>query len=404
MAELSALVADETKEAATVSLAPLMEARTSFALNRMRHSGVVGYGVRGFGSAGSLEADRPAGEWQIRKVREIVELKESVLVMRASAIAGCLRRVYYAITGADRDECADPRDIAVRDLGSAMLPVVIDMLRSSDDAVDDAGRNEGWRIEDDHRVVVHALDGIEIQGHIDFVGSHPRWTRGQAVVVEIKTRSRSQKEYAAAVGVERSHRGAALQAALYAVALAGSPADNNGAAVITVSRDDLSCAVNYLPPERVLALYEECAERATNVKAAIESGEPPKPEYQAGHKICRQCEFRSVCGNADVEDDLAATLDQSDISRLVGEAVSATSDKSEKAQAKRRLKAYMIDMGLDRLEIELDGGKYSLCLSEIVRRKVNMDEFNSLVEPELRDRMLLTKTTYQFRISGGKGG
>lgn len=395
MAELSALVADQIQEALSPSSSALTESRTSSAFNRMRDSG--------FGANDSLNADRPAGEWQIRIAREIVELKESVLVLRASAIEGCLRRAHYAITDADRDEFADPRDIAVRDMGSAMLPVVIEMLRSSDAVSDDSGRDEGWSVEDDHIAVVHALDGIEIQGHIDFVGSHPRWTRGQAVVVEIKTRSRSQKEYAAAVGVERSHRGAALQAALYAVAQAGSPADNNGAVVITVSRDDLSYAINYLPPERVSELYHECVNRAHKLKAALQSEQAPKPEYQAGHKICRQCEFRSVCGNAISEERAQGALDEAMVARLVRDAVSDNAPKSVRASAKRLLKAHMAESGLDRLEIRVDGARYSLTCAEIIKREVDMERFNSLVAPELRDQMLRTVVTRRFQITERKG-
>lgn len=176
--------------------------------------------------------DRPAGEWRTRKIREVVEWEENILVLRASALAGCLRKLFYSVSGYDEDSSLMPREAAVRDMGAALEPVILDMLRLDGDMLDDGRRDVGWRIEGEQVEVAHALDGIEIQGHIDFVGSHPRWTRGQAVVVEIKTRSRSQKEYASAVGVERSHRGAALQAGLYAAALAGSPALNAGAAVV----------------------------------------------------------------------------------------------------------------------------------------------------------------------------
>ena len=255
------------------------------------------------GDGARFAMDRPVGAWETRIVRELVERESRVLVLRASALAGCLRKVYYAVMDFGGDDEASARDEAVRDAGSALEPVIMDMLRKGD-SLDDGRLDDGWLIEGDQIEVVHALDGIEIQGHIDFVGSHPRWTRGQAVVVDLKTRSNSQKEYASAVGVERSHRSAALQAALYAVAFAGSMADARGAAVITVSRDDMSYAVNYIPRERVVALYAECVYRAGELKAALEREEPPDPEYPAGHKICRQCEFRGVCGNAVLEDAL----------------------------------------------------------------------------------------------------
>lgn len=362
------------------------------------YSGVSAADRRLGGDGARFAMDRPAGAWETRIVREVIERESRVLVLRASALAGCLRKIYYAVMGLGGDDEISARDEAVRDVGSALEPIIMDMLRKGD-SLDDGRLDDGWLIEGDQIEVVHALDGIEIQGHIDFVGSHPRWTRGQAVVVELKTRSNSQKEYASAVGVERSHRSAALQAALYSVAFAGSIADARGAAVITVSRDDMSYAVNYIPRERVAALYAECVYRAGELKAALEREQPPEPEYPAGHKICRQCEFRGVCGNAILDEEPPGALSEDLVARLAETASSSLSGNAVKARAKARLKEHMIALGLERLELDLDGAKHTLTCPAIMKWDVDMDLFNDWIDPELRDMLVRRRVSHQFRIS-----
>lgn len=162
----------------------------------------------------------------------------------------------------------------------------------------------------------------------------------------------------------------------------------------------MSYAVNYLPPDRTLALYEECAVRARDAKAAIESGEPPKPEYPAGHKICRQCEFRGVCGNADESEAASGELSDDMIARLARESVSNESTKAQKARAKAALKAHMTALGKGRIDVSVDGANYSLTCSLIRKWDVDMDKLNSVVDPKARDEFVRERITRQFRISG----
>ena len=375
-----------------------------------------------FNDAEKLAVDRPAGVWERRVVRRVVEEERDVLALRVSALAGCLRRAHYDISGYEKADEPSAEGWAMRAMGSVLEPIMIERLRREETFTAEGRSTRLWMIEDVQRDVRCLVGDVELQGTIDAIASHPNYGDGKPFVLEVKTRRHAQKEFARVAGVERNsmggrpaesaHRAAAMQAAVYSMAQDnGDRTRARGVMVATFSRDDASVTLNYIPAPRVLELWNEALERIDALKASIKNQTPPAPEYPAGHKICGECEFRSVCGNhissenegvaADIlsDDELAQQL----IIKLLDNGAVSKEVKAQARDASERIKRHMIASNLTNHKIWYKGRTYSLTLSEIEMRGVNYERFNELVDPDVRQKCDDVRVHYRLNVSSAAG-
>ena len=364
-----------------------------------------------------LDADRPAGVWERRIVRRMIEEERDVLALRVSALAGCLRKAYYDVSGYEKADELSPEGWAMRRMGSVLEPLMIERLLREKTLTAEGRSARLWKIEDVQRDTRCLIGDVELQGTIDAIASHPNYANGEPFVLEVKTRKHAQKEFAKVAGVERNsmggrpaenaHRSAAMQAAVYS--MADDNADRaraRGVVVATFSRDDASVTLNYIPPDRVLDLWDEALERVNALKAALRNEIAPDPEYGAGHKICAECEFRSICGNhIGASSDSAASDILSDeelgaylVMKLNGDNAGGAESKAQGREASERIKRHMIASKIKRLEVPYKRRAYEFVLSEIGKLGLDYDKVNELLSPDERERCDKVEVHYRLNM------
>lgn len=364
-----------------------------------------------------LAADRPAGVWERRIVRRVIEEERDVLALRVSAVSGCLRKAHYDASGYEKADEPSPEGWAMRTMGVVLEPVMVQRLLREESVTADGRGERLWRMEDTQRDTRCLIGDVELQGTIDAIASHPNYANGSPFVLEVKTRRHAQKEFARVAGVERNsmggrpaenaHRAAAMQAAVYSMCEVNADRSKaRGVMVATFSRDDASVTLNYIPASRALDLWDEALMRIETLKASLKSGTPPPPEYQAGHKICSECEFRSMCGNhiADSVDagegDILSDEELSKclVLRLNGDYNNSAESKGQGKEASDRIKRHMIALDIKRLEIPYNRRLYGFTLSEIEKRGLNYERVNELLSPEERERCDEVEVHYRLNM------
>ena len=331
----------------------------------------------------------------VRRASVVLRYEVIGLEYRSSALGKCTKAVAYEAFGYQKTDEIPPEVVATMNKGTLLESVGKYIM----------GRY-GWIVEDDvSPVAINIGGGMILTGNPDGYASHPVYTNGKKLVVEIKTRSESAMRFAEAVGVEVSHRDAAWQASLYAMAQTGVPQD---VVVATFSSETWDYSINVIPAERVKVLYEEAVERARLIRGVLSARKLPEPELPKGHFKCGSCEFRTACGN-NVKDPVIVGGTLSD-NQLVDEIIkwdkasqsipSTSSPESKvKKDAAAVIKEHVTNSGIDEFDIPIDGRIFNLKLNRNPDYSVDFEKLNELVSPEVREQIVLQgeKTSFGIR-------
>ena len=333
-----------------------------------------------------LSLDRP-------NVRAVVSME-----VRMSGVDQCMRRLAYEAKETEPSDEIPTRNRALMEMGKYLEPLVKRLMRE-----------DGWEIEDKDEEVVELPHGrIILTGHPDGVASHPVKTAGAPAVIEIKTRSVSMAEYAWEVGVERTHPDAVNQAALYSMARFGEIRD---IVVVTMARDSGDYRAERIPAERARQAYDRTMKRVNEIGRMVLRGEIPEPELPQGDSHCQSCPFRSLCGNAEkpenpgeggltdeeLEAQLRAWIDASSSAPRS----SSPASKAKKA-ASETIKAHLVSTGELAGEMVIDGKTWNMKVSEKPGVSIDMDAFNELVAPEVREQVMLPTVSRRLNITPAK--
>ena len=237
------------------------------------------------------------------------------------------------------------------------------------------------------------------------MASHPVKTAGAPAVIEIKTRSVSMAEYAWEVGVERTHPDAVNQAALYSMARFGEIRD---IVVVTMARDSGDYRAERIPAERAKQAYDRTMKRVGEIGRMVLKGEIPEPELPQGDSHCQSCPYRSLCGNADKpenpgEGGLTDEELEAQLRSWIDANASATRSSSPASKAKKAasetIKAHLVSTGELAGEMVIDGKTWNMKVSEKPGVSIDMDAFNELVAPEVREQVVLETVRRTLRIT-----
>ena len=331
-----------------------------------------------------LSLDRP-------NVRAVVSME-----VRMSGVDQCMRRLAYEAKEVEPSDEIPTRNRALMEMGKHLEPLVKRLMRE-----------DGWEVSDEGAVELpHGR--IILTGHPDGVASHPVKTAGRPAVMEVKTRSESMAEYAWQVGVERTHPDAVNQAALYSMALFGEIRD---IVVVTMARDSGDYKAERIPAERARAAFERAMKRVSDIGRLVLKGDIPEPELPQGDTKCQSCPFRSLCGNAEIpenpgfggltDEELEAQLRSWIDANGSAPRSSSPASKAKKA-ASETIKAHLVSTGELTGEMVIDGKKWNMKVSEKPGTSIDMDAFNELVAPEVREQVVLTTVSRRLTITPAK--
>lgn len=313
--------------------------------------------------------------------------------IRMSGVWQCMRRLGYEAFGTEPSDEIPTRNANIMASGNYLEPLVKDLMR-----------RDGWEV-DDHNAVMIPHGRVTLTGHPDAIGRHQHLTGDSPVVIEVKTRSESAAQYAWDIGVERTHPESVQQAALYSVALYGKPQD---IFVSTLARDSMEYRTERIPADRVEFWFGKAMARVNEIADMVFKGELPEPEVPAGDYKCQSCPFRTMCGNAELPEMPGESgLTESEIETTLREWINAsakvpkTSSPESKAKkaAADTLKNHMIAVGDFERELEIDGQVYRMKRSESDKVNIDFDAFNELVEPEIREQVVVSSTSNSLRIT-----
>ena len=331
-----------------------------------------------------LSLDRP-------NVRAVVSME-----VRMSGIDQCMRRLAYEAKEIEPSDEVPTRNRALMEMGKYLEPLVKQLMRE-----------DGWEVADEDTVELpHGR--IILTGHPDGVASHPVKTSGAPAVIEVKTRSESMAEYAWEVGVERTHPESVRQAALYSMALFGEVRD---VVVVTMARDSGEYKAERIPADRAKEAFDGAMKRVTEIGRMVLRGEIPEPERPQGDSHCQSCPFRTLCGNAEgpenpgegglTDEELEAQLKAWIDANSSAPKTSSPATKTKKA-ASETIKAHLVSTGELAAEMVIDGKGWNMKVSENPGVSIDMDAFNELVAPEVREQVVLETVRRTLRITPAK--
>ena len=343
-------------------------------------------------------------EWALRLTQEgrrriadterlAVRLADGRVEVRASALSQCLRKVWYVAMGQVPTDEESSVDKARKRAGQVLGDVVKDFL------VD-----EGFALRDapEIAILLGRSRDLLVTGNPDCMGSHRDHADGALCVVVKKTRGGSWVKRVRQEGVERVSVGDAWQAALYAHAIAGRPAD---VMVVTVSREDYDYDVQVIPAERVAWLYADAIDRAMLLRKAVREERIPEPELPMGNWMCQRCEFRTVCGNAVVTDeDSVVALDEKEMAQKVSEWDVADKEGGRQAAKRKKsasdtIKLHLNAVEQDDVDVDVAGRTFRLKLSKWDEFDVDYEKLHELTTIEQRDAIIRRKPRSRLDIS-----
>ena len=242
--------------------------------------------LRAWMGRGTLDGNRKPAHWDSERER---------LTVRASALLDCRRKLAYYVAGTPE---SDPHGEVTQvrlDVGKALETVVIQAMRRA-----------GWNttsyanVRPNHRggrphVGVEIADGVIAQGSPD---GRVR-VAGKHALLEVKTHGGQRYRQWQTMRVVGMNLPALTQAGVYRLGLV----EGKEVAPLTplvfaiMDTDTRQWDLDFVEPQHGDAAAIAAGERLAVLKADLQAGRLPKPEYEPGAPECQRCPMVTVCGN-----------------------------------------------------------------------------------------------------------
>ena len=152
--------------------------------------------------------------------------------------------------------------------------------------------------------------------------------------------------------------------------------------------------------------------RVNEIGRMVLRGEIPEPELPRGDAKCQSCPYRSLCGNAEkpenpgvgglTDEELEAQLRSwIDANSRARPKTSSPAAKAKKA-ASETIKAHMVSTGELAGEMVIDGKTWNMKVSEKPGTSIDMDAFNELVAPDVREQVVVPTVSRRLTITPAK--
>ena len=337
---------------------------------------------------------------------------DGTLVVRASAVAGCRRALWYAATEHEPTNPTTDETLTVMEAGTALEPVV---LRAMERANRDVIPTDP---QDPQTVAFQIAPNLKVTGHPDATGVLPLFG-GDEVIVEIKTRGPSAYRRWQVLGAERSHPESVAQLALYTYGKYREPRDGVIATMDTGSRE---WDVEVIPADRVEVALERVRSWLGELADNYELNGPdpdalPERDFPADDWHCRSCPFLDTClpGNAGLASQVekASGLTEAEepenrVTRQDAQAAVAAYEAAQEStrepdRAKREaldiLKTWMRQQGLTKTPIEGRAKERTVSLVHSRRYSVDYRKLNEALDPETREEIVTEHDSEYVRVS-----
>ncbi len=342
--------------------------------------------------------------------------------VRASSATGCRRALWYAATGYEPTNPPSDESLTAMEAGNALEPVVVRAMERA-----------GWKVDapdpqDPKQVAVRVGPNMLVTGHPDgmvrmplsegeaaapqvflFEGEPETPAHGDPMVVEIKTRGPEAFKRWQTLGAERSHPGAAAQAALYTLGEFGEMRD---AMIATMDTGNRTWDWERIPADRLERALQDTCEwlgdlGAHHVQNGPDPDALPERDFSANSWQCRSCPFLTVClpGTAaeDGTDEVTEIEGKEVTDEEARDAVAAYAEAQESIRepekAKRTaldtLKAWMRRQGDSKATV---GGR-TVTLVNSTRYSVNHRRLNEALDPETRTEIVTESESEYVRVS-----
>ena len=219
------------------------------------------------------------------------------VTIRASRLDDCRRRLYYIAAETPESDEIPPDSIARMEMGLILEPYVLTNLE----------RWYGWAVArmGDTVVETRVSDELVFAGVPDALGHHMR-NEDEPTVIEVKTRSTAAFHRVAQQGNYTSQFAAVAQLATYRQALveAGVIAPDVDAVIATLNKDTAQIHQEWFSADNLRLAIAEAELKAQFMLKRWEDGIPPA-DFSPDSWQCRNCVFRTTCGNVMLGDDSA---------------------------------------------------------------------------------------------------
>ena len=232
------------------------------------------------------------------------------VVIRASQATACQRQLYYAVTGEEQTNEVPPEAKARMEMGKALEPVVMDLLRDKGWDVQAPIIDEDNPEDSIHFVYLAGDPEVYLSGIPDCIATTQEdEVHGEgAFAVEIKTRGTGPFRFVKMQGNWKTQFGAVVQLAMYRQALIEEDelSADVDCCIVTMNKDDGELDIEWFRPS---VMDEAMVVIGNMLHGKVESWlgeEIPEPEHEPGSWQCNSCQWLDVCGNnAELKIDLS---------------------------------------------------------------------------------------------------
>ena len=324
--------------------------------------------------------------------------EDGQLEIRASAVGGCRRALWYTATG-HKPSTTPTESLTVMEAGNALEPVV---LRAMERA--------GWEIAPADPSRPEAGFGA---ARPEPEGDGPPGRHGGSCPCSAARRSSRSRpgglgpsSIGRPWGAERSHPDSVAQAAVYTYGTYGAARD-----AVIATMDTASRAWDYevIPAHRVERALETVRSRLGELAEhhALHGEDPhvlPERDFPVGSWRCSGCPFLNTClpgrepaeGEAETEEKEVSAEEARDAVVAYAAAQEALKEPERaKRAALDTLKAWMRQRGSEKEALE--GRTVSLVQS--TRYSVNYRKLNALLEPETRAEIVTESESEYVRVT-----
>ena len=218
------------------------------------------------------------------------------VVIRASQATACQRQLYYSVVGEEQTNEVPPEARARMEMGKALEPVVMDLLRDRGWTVEAPTIDEDHPEDSIHFVYLAGDPEVYLSGIPDCIA---RMYGKAPFAVEIKTRGTGPFRFVKMQGNWKTQFGAVVQLAMYRQGLVETEelSDDADCCIVTMNKDDGELDIEWFQPSVMDSAMKQIADM---LHAKVESWlgeEIPDPGHEPGSWQCNSCQWLDVCGN-----------------------------------------------------------------------------------------------------------
>ena len=322
------------------------------------------------------------------------------VVIRASQATSCQRQLYYAITGEEQTNEVTPQAQARMEMGKALEPVVMDLLRARGWIVAAPKMDEDNPEDSIHFVYLAGNPEVYLSGIPDCIAMD-EMNGSDHFVVEIKTRGANPFRYVKMQGNWRAQFGAVVQLAMYRQGLIEREeiGDTVDCCIVTMNKDDGELDIEWFRPDLLDAAMTQVTNMLHIKVASWLEEEVPEPGHEPGSWQCNSCQWLDTCGNnEDLKIDLSGEkISEEEVLTALRDweevkLAEVPIDKDAVAYPRAVMLRYMQGLGIDKVTLQGETSNWNVSVRQKDTISLNDHLVRYYLTPEQYDECLEIKS------------